>query len=197
MGKKPAVCLWAFLDAFCLKLALYCWPMVAHPPCGWHWVGGFSHRKPSWTWSKGFVLPSETPTGTCGSVEAIPGDEPEPAPTLIELSVAEYLQTSWLAGMLKIKMPLLCDSHGDLCPLYMCLWLMLTQWKTKIKPWIKAAKKAKPLFDELQHQSILGLLLPGAVVLVLNKNQIQGGTEQLLHWTRPAVPLGPPACFWQ
>lgn len=91
--------------------------MVAHPTCGWHRVGGFSHRKPSWTWSKGFVLPSEIPTGACGSVEAIPGAEPEPAPTLIELSVAEYLQTSWLGGMLKIKMPLLCDSHGDLCPL--------------------------------------------------------------------------------
>lgn len=53
----------------------------------------------------------------CGSVEAIPGAEPEPPPTLIELSVADYLQTSWLGEMLKIKMSLLCDSHGDLCPL--------------------------------------------------------------------------------
>lgn len=118
LGQR-AVRLRIFLYVFCLKMALYCCPTSAHTTRGWHLAGTFSHRKPSWTWSKGFVLPSETPAEVCGSAGVIPAAGPEPASTLLQLFV--YLQTSWLGGTFKITMLLLCDGHGDLCPLQMRL----------------------------------------------------------------------------
>lgn len=80
-----------FPAQFCLKLALF-WRCHMWLALSWH----IFHRKPSWTWSKGFVLPSEIPAGVCGSVGGIPGAGPEPPLTLLQLLVAEFLQTSWL-----------------------------------------------------------------------------------------------------
>lgn len=102
-------------------MAWFCCPTSVHTTRGWHLADTFSHRKPSWTWSKGFVLPSETPAEVCGSVAVIPGAGLEPASTLLQLLVGRVL-TDLMAGRTsKITMPLLCDGHGDLCPLQMYL----------------------------------------------------------------------------
>lgn len=110
-----------FPARFCLKLALYCCPKGARTTCGWHLVGPFSHRKPIRTWSKGFVLPSEIRAGACGSAGAVLGLDQSQHRQHSYSFCGRVLQTSWLGESSKLTMPLLCDGHGDLCPLQMCL----------------------------------------------------------------------------